>query len=473
MTVRVRLLVAVVVAASVSAGGLALERALGHRTQPPVEPAGARSGAWYCPHGGGEGWRVWVAVANPSSRPAEVRITSWSGTTPTLAAEIVQPMTHRMVEVPAGRMASATAVEYLDATVVAGMVVSRPEDQGGGLAAEPCVERAGTRWYVPEASTLRGETASVVVHNPFAANAVVDVALVTSTQMLRPGRLRGIVLSPGQVRDVDLGRFALEENALTAIVSAPLGRVVAGGVTQSAGGVRATAGVPGPAQRWILPGAGDRSGVLEVTAPDRSPVPIHARAQTAEAESALIDLETVAAETTVAFDEVAREAGIVVEADGPTPFVSSRRLFPVLPTVPPEEERDRPGGGQGGRQGRQGQEEEEETPPPEPSDVAATAGVPAPASSWVVLPPVGPDGGTVVVLVQNPGTRPVDVQVLPLGPDGAGEPGSVTVAPRTTIRVDLPQPAAALIRAGSGDVAVSGASLGHRTYAVAAGVPLG
>jgi hypothetical protein len=86
---------------------------------------------------------------------------------------------------------------------------------------------------------------------------------------------------------------------------------------------------------------------------------------------------------------------------------------------------------------------------------------------------VGPEGGTVVVLLQHPGTRPVDVEVLPLGPDGPGEPGSVTVPPRTTVRVDLPQPAAALIRAGAGEVGASGASLGHRTYALAAGIPLG
>jgi hypothetical protein len=31
------------------------------------------------PHGGGEGWRTWVTVANPSSRPAEVRLTQRVG----------------------------------------------------------------------------------------------------------------------------------------------------------------------------------------------------------------------------------------------------------------------------------------------------------------------------------------------------------------------------------------------------------
>jgi hypothetical protein len=471
MSIRLRLVVGVLAATAVAVGGTVMERQLGPRSPSPVRRSEEVSGAWHCPHGGGEGWRAWVAVANPSVRPTEVRLTTWSGRTPQTAKKILQPGTHRFVEVPAGQMASATTVEYLGAPAAAGTVVTRPEDQGGGVAAEPCAERAGTRWYVPEGSTRRGETASLVLHNPFAVDTVVDVSLVTRTRVLRPGRLKGIVLVPGRTHAVDLGRFALGEEALTAVVAAPLGRVVAGGVTTSAGGLRATVALPDLSRRWILPAAGDQSGVLVVTAPEDRPAPIHARAQTADTESALLDLETVAQGSVVGFDEAAREAGVVVEADGQTPFLASRRLVALPPAPEPEEQQKEERGG--GRDRKRGRREEEQPPAPEPSDVAATAGAPAPGPSWVVLPPVDPDGGSVVVLIQNPGTRPAEVEVTPLGVDGPGEATTLTVGARTTARVDLPQPAAALVRARSGSVVASAAALGHRSYAVAAGVPLG
>jgi Family of unknown function (DUF5719) len=473
VSVRLRLLVALLAAAGVALGGTVMERELGPGTPTPVKRSREVSGAWHCPHGGGEGWRAWVALANPSARATEVRMTTWSGRTPQAIAEILQPGTHRLVEVPAEQMASATTVEYIGVPAAASTVITRPEDQGGGVAAEPCAERAGTRWYVPEGSTRRGETASLVLHNPFAADAVVDVSLVTGSRVLRPGRLKGIVLAPGRSHAVDLGRFALGEDVLTAVVAAPLGRVVAEGVTTSPGGVRATVAVPGPARRWILPGAGDQSGVLVVTAPDDRPVPIHARAQAADTESALVDLETVAAESAVGFDEGARESGVVVEADGQTPFTASRRLVAPEPSPAPEPRERRDRGRPGGRDRRRERREEEPPPPAEPSDVAATAGAPAPAEAWVVLPPVGPGGGSVVILLQNPGTRPAELEVTPLGVDGPAEAETITVRPRTTSRIDLPQPAAALVRARSGSIVASVAALGHRSYAVATGVPLG
>jgi hypothetical protein len=468
MGVRGRLTVAVLTTATVVVGGLALDRRIGLRAPEAATVGTEVSGAWFCPHGGGEGWRAWVAVANPTVETAEVRLTSGSGPSAQRAREILPPQTHRTVEVPAAEMAAGTVVEFLGAEAVAGMIVVRPEGEGGGVAAEPCTGRGGTRWWVPEGSTLRGETARLVVHNPFAAEAVFDVGLVSRERTLHPGSLKGIVMGPGQLRALDLGRFALGEDSLSATVTAQLGRVVVGGVVASSGGIRSTIGIPAPSRRWILPGGGDGSGFLSVTATTDAPAPIHARAQTAETETALVDLETVPAGTTWVLDEEVREAGIAVQADGPAPFVSSRRLFAPAPPPPPEPpRRDRRKGGRQARGGRN-----EEAPPPVPPDVAATAGSPAPAGAWVVLPPVPPDGGPAILLIQNPDAAPAQVEVTTLGPEGPGEPQTVTVAPRTTARLDLPQPAAATVRAIRGLVVPAAAALGHRTYAVAVGLPV-
>jgi Family of unknown function (DUF5719) len=462
MSVRLRLAVAVVTAGAVVVGGLFLERRLG-ASVPPTAPEGSeRSGAWFCPHGGGEGWRAWITVANPSAEESEVRFTTWLGKAPQTAAEIVPPGSHRTVEVPAGQMAAATVVEFLGSPAVAGMVVSRAEAEGGGVAAEPCAEQAAKRWHVPEASTLRGESAQVVLHNPFAVDAVVDVSLVAADRTIRPGQLKGIVLAPGQVRSVDLGRFALGEPALAAVVSAPLGRVATAGLTTSPGGVRAILGVAEPSRRWILPGGGDGSGALLVTAPEDVPVPFHARVQTAELESALIDLEEIPGGTIGLFEEEVRDAGIVVEADGPAPLLAARRLAPAVPA--PEPPREPRGGGR--------RQEDEEPAAPAPPDLASTTGVPSSDAGWVVLPPVSPEGGAAVILVENPGSDPAEVRVTPLGPEGPGEAQTLVVAARTTVRVDLPQPAAAEIRATRGTVVAATAALDARAYAVASGIPI-
>jgi hypothetical protein len=465
-----RLIVALVTATAVVGGGLVLEREV-EAGAPAAPRVDERSGSLYCPHGGGDGWRAWVTVANPGTDPAQVRVTSSTGSTAQQVRELLAPGTHRTLEVPAGQTAAASVVEFFGVRVAAGWVVARPEDQGGGVAAEGCAPRAAARWWVPEASTLRGETSHVVVHNPFAVQSVVDVSIVAGRRTLRPGNLKGLVLQPGQVRAVDLGRFALGEQALAAAVTAPLGRVVVAGLGGSSGGIRAVQGVIAPSRRWILPAAGDGSGSLTVSA-TADPAPIHARAQTAQGEAPLIDLETVAADSVVAFEEGAREAGVVVGADGPAPFLAGRRLVAAAPAPEPTEEPvDRPGGRRDRDDGRTA-DREPETAPPSPLDLAGTAGSSRPAAGWVVLPPTAPAGGPAIVLLQNPDETPAEVQVTALGPDGPSEPQTVTVAPRSTARVDLPQPAAAAIRAVRGAVVAAGAALGPRTYAVATGVVL-
>jgi Family of unknown function (DUF5719) len=463
MSLRFRLLVAGVTAGAVVAGGLLMERWLGASVPPPASAGSERSGAWFCPHGGGEGWRAWITVANPSSEESEVRLTTWLGKASQSAAEIVPPGSHRTVEVPAGQTAAATVVEFLGSPAVAGMVVSRAEGEGGGLAAEPCAEQAAKRWYVPEASTLRGESAQVVLHNPFTVDAAVDVTLVAADRTIRPGKLRGIVLAPGRVRSVDLGRFALGEPAVAAVVSAPLGRVATAGLTTSPGGVRAILGVAEPSPQWIVPGGGDGTGALLVTAPDDSPVPFHARVQTAELESALIDLEEIPGGTVGVFEEEVRDAGIVVEGDGSAPLLAARRLAAAVP-APPEPTRDQKGGGR--------RQQDQKPAAPAPPDLASTTGAPSSAAGWVVLPPVAPGGEAAVILVENPGADPAEVQITPLGPEGPGQAETLLVAARTTVRVDLPQPAAAEIRATRGTVVAAAAALGARAYAIASGIPI-
>src|SRR5687768_6874110 len=113
MTFRSRLILSVLLAASVVAGGLAMESRLGARVPPETAVPAEASGAWLCPRGGGEGYRAWVVVANPATAPAELRLTTYAaGTDAVITAATLEPGTHRYFEVGAPRMAGASTVEY-------------------------------------------------------------------------------------------------------------------------------------------------------------------------------------------------------------------------------------------------------------------------------------------------------------------------------------------------------------------------
>lgn len=476
MKVRGRLAVATGLAAAVVAGGVAMERRLGARPLEAPARSALASGAWYCPHGGGEGWRAWVVAANPGEAPAPVRLTTnVAGAPPQVTEHTLDPGTSRHLEVSAPQMASASVLEFFGTPVAVGMVAVPPAP-GGGVTAEPCAPRASSRWYIAEASTLRGEDAHLVVHNPFASEAVVEVALTAGGAQIRQGRLKGVVLSPGEVKAVALDELALGEVALTATVTALLGRVSAAGVTLTPGGVRSVLGVPEPARHWMLPGPVEATkGQLVISAPGDRQVPFSAVGRDADSEKPLIDLELLQPSTAASF-EVPGQEWIVVQADGPEPLVAARRAS-LEPPPPPQEKkrpkRDRQNRDRRGQQRDRDRAQEEE--PLSPVDQGATAGVPSAGDGWVVLPPAGPEGGPTVLLLHNPGSAQVQVTVTLLGPAGpVGDPQAIRVPGAAAARLELPSdaPVTAVVRAESGSVTAAQVLLAAAAFALSSGVPL-
>jgi hypothetical protein len=432
---------------------------------------------------------VWVTLANPGAEPIEVRMTtSAGGAAPPVTTSLLEAGTLRYVEVNAPLPGSATVVEFLGGTVAAGSVAIAPE---GGIAAEPCAGSPGASWHVTEASTLRGETAYLVVHNPFAAQAVVDVILTTADEKpTRPGRLQGVVLGPLDARAFELNHFELGERALTAEVVAPQGRVAVASVVVSPGGVRSSLAVPGPATQWFLPGAGAETEFVVRALPDQD-APIGAEFQTEQGPIPALDLEVVSAGTAQSFGFVQPDAGLVVRSDGLPEMVAGRRMF--LEERAPAAPQEGPTGGAGDRkgQGRAGQDQaadkpadgkrgaggkkKEEEPPPEPpaADLAATSGSPNASDRWLVLPAVSPAGGPSILLLQNPGDEEVTVRVTLLGTAGApGMPESVTVPAHATARYPLPGdvPVAALVEGGP--LVPAQATLAPGAFAVTLGLAI-
>ena len=155
----------------------------GTRTPARLAAADAPSGAWLCPHGG-SGMSVALYLANPGPATVTARVTRLGPKQagPPERFDVAAGTTLRIEDVPPDREA-ATYVEYFGGWIGAGWVSSTDE----GVAAEPCAPDAARRWFLADGTTLLDEEAFVIVANPFAAAAVMDVVLYTADASADPG----------------------------------------------------------------------------------------------------------------------------------------------------------------------------------------------------------------------------------------------------------------------------------------------
>jgi hypothetical protein len=409
-------------------------------------------------------------------------LTTYGRAQPRAIRDVVPARSQVYFEVPSEGMASASVLEFFGPPLVAGMVTRRGE--GNGLAAEPCAPDAGRRWFVPEGTSVRGQAAALVVVNPFAQEAVLDVALFTDDEIIRHGNLSGVVVPPRRAEAFDLNRFALGEESLLADVRVSLGKVaVAGFGLGTESGLRGTLGVREAAPTRILPGASDaepaRVTVLGTTGQD---APFQVLAQRVEGSKVVLEEEEVPAHSVRSLEIPGREAGLVVQGVGQIPFVAGRRLAPAAPEPPPEPPKPPKGGkgqdgkdgkgGTGGQAGKGQRDQPEPEPESAPADLAATAGASRPAATWVAASPLSADGGNSLLILQNPGRSAGQGQVILLSEEGVvGTPIPVTVAPGSTTTLDLAeeggtQPLAALVRLSTGRTVVAQVAIGPDGYAV-------
>lgn len=444
MSLRLRLGIAGAVGALLLGGGLWLRPKV--EAGPPVgaEAAGAEvTGGWVCPHGGGDGWHAWVTLANPSDRRAVVRLT---GLTPEGQAErqetSLAPGSSATLEVPALAAASATRVEFFGAPVTAGMVVARPD--AGGTGAEPCAARPSRRLRLVDGSTVRGERTVIVLANPTAVDAIVDLTVVTEERVVRPGRLQGILLPPGGTDAVDVGRFVLGERTVSVQAEARLGRVAGSlvGLREDGGMRLSLASTAGSPRRYLPGGADDGTAQVTVLA-GRSQAPFRIIVQGLTAQEETLEEATVDAARSATFEIEASEAGLVVAAEREATPTAARRSTRV-----------------------------------DVGDQASTAGVAAPAEGWVIPPVVGSSGGEQLLVIQNPGPAPVTATLLVLaanGPVPGPGGGTVTVDGGRARIVPLATggPVGAVVRSEGGHLVAAQIGVVPGGYTVAVGSRLG
>jgi hypothetical protein len=197
----------------------------GTKAPAPLPPGTAASGAWFCPHGGGSDLSVALYLANPGSTTVRARVTEL-GSDPAKAPEsydVPGGSTVRIDQVPKDRGA-ATYVEYFGGWIGAGWVASTDE----GVGAEPCAADAARRWFLVDGTTQLGEEAYVIVANPFAVAAVMNVILYTSDRApIRDSEWTDLVVPARRSTALHLNTKVEGEPVVAAAIEVSVGRVAA------------------------------------------------------------------------------------------------------------------------------------------------------------------------------------------------------------------------------------------------------
>ncbi len=450
---RGQTVVALAVLGAVVLGGLIAQWA-GDRQASALAPRVATSGAWFCPHGGGGHWSASIYVANPGPRAVTVRARSLrEGRPGDLGETTVQPGASEQIEAPAGQAASATSLEYFGGWVAASWV-ARADGKEVGVAAEPCLPGAGRHWTLPDGSTEQGESAYVVVMNPFAADAVFDVTALTESDPPKGiTDFSDYVLASGRSAAFKLNQLVLGEAAVAARVDVSIGRVAVAALGISTKvGVRSSVGWPGaPAGGAILPGGGD-DGASMLAVADAGAAPSTFSASVLGPKGL----------------QIAGRLGQQTQ-DG-----ESAAAYPVTTDDPASISATTQAGDSGVILARRTRGESQ--------DLGSTGGVASAGGAWIVPPATGSAPRSPIVYLTNPGERPVEVSLATLPVNGSPAsaqttipPGSTVAAPKQLFSGKGDHPVMALAEDGTFAAAAASYSQGQHGvggYAVSAGIPI-
>jgi hypothetical protein len=431
-------------------GGATWAARTGSAVRPAAAGGQARSATWICPHGGGERWTGTVAVAAAGAEDVHARVRSLGAGGSVVAGSFSVPAgTQVLHPVEAGERGSATVVDVFGGWAGVGWQV-RADGDDHGLGVEPCTPVAGQTWYTAGLPTGVGERAFLTVTNPFAAVAIVDVTIYApDAPPVRDPDLTDLTVPAGSSVSVPVTPVVPGKAATAVSVTASTGRVAVGALTvDRAGGVGSTLGSTSLGTSWILPsgwGAGQATLTVGVLGEEAVRLDAPMRSQEGlEAGAGLIDARQPAL-SAAAYPFLTTDVASV-ELRAAEPVVAALRAV-----------------GEG-------------------ADQAATAGVGAPASDWLVVPTVQEEPRTPGVVLVNAGTEEVQAQVSLVGATGASaEPVTITVAAGQTGRVPPSflgaDPTASVLVRADGPLAALGASTssgrqGIALYAFAIGIPV-
>ena len=322
-----------------------------------------------------------------------------------------------------------------------------------GLASLPCLAPRTSWWFVGGGSTA-GRSSSLVLVNPEASDAEVDVVLAGKDGPISAPSVRGIVVPAASRTVIALAEIAPRESFVTWQVTVRAGRVVAGVYDAAAEGFvpEGVEWIPAstdPSTRVIVPGVsgGDGPRQLLLHAPGEVDTEVAVRILAKDGAFTPADLTSieVPAGTVVAVDLAAVLEGIPATLDlrSDVPIVAGvRQTFPgIAADIEPLDEVSFAAGA------------------PRIASITAATALPAargtavriwiaapgrgvaPAAGAEVLPDYGADTGAAASSTEDSSVL-VRIRILPF-PATAGappEPIEVEVPRDRTVVVDIPRP---------------------------------
>ncbi|HVJ98389.1 MAG TPA: DUF5719 family protein, partial [Acidimicrobiia bacterium] len=128
------------------------------------------------------------------------------------------------------------------------------------LESSACAERTSAQWYFPAGVTVRGVAQTLIIDNPYAADAKVNVSFRTANGLRRPEGLQELDIARRSRTIVAVEGEVVREGTVATQVDATSGAVVAAMAltfTPDAGrpGFAYALGAPAAADRWTFAGA--------------------------------------------------------------------------------------------------------------------------------------------------------------------------------------------------------------------------
>lgn len=243
---------------------------------PVAPPAGAVGSTWYCAGGTATGSQEGLAehvvhVANTSEGVVTARLTAYPSEG--------QPAT-RVIEVAPRSRVAVSLAELVTAPFAAALV----EVRGGGVAVEheltgptgrafgACASAPSNTWYFPAGTTRAGTRMVLALFNPFAGDAVVDIAFDTDDGTRTPQAYQALVVPAGRLVAVDVSEVVTLRAEVATEVKARSGRLVVDQIQSGDGsegaprGLAVTLGASAPAETWLFPDGVGASGYGEAIA---------------------------------------------------------------------------------------------------------------------------------------------------------------------------------------------------------------
>lgn len=246
---------------------------------PVAAGEGSLGSSWYCAGGTGDTGGVAshiVLIANADVVAATGTATVFGAQLVDGAAPIFIAPESKTIEVAPNSVLTLDLGEILGVQYVAALlefdsasvVVTHSVAGPAGVGASPCAANASSDWYFAGGTTGRDALQMLLVFNPFADDAVVDITFATDDGTRSPQAFDGVPVPANSLVPINVTDIVARWPQLSTSVEARTGRVVVDRLVRLDGsegltGLSVAGGSPRASEVWVFPVGLAEAGVTQ------------------------------------------------------------------------------------------------------------------------------------------------------------------------------------------------------------------